>query len=198
MDRAETAAAIAFIDETGDVQPTKNVLRKVRGVNSIYHNNGIHTWPAKVDGEVENVEVLERSCGMKELPEGGVSKGGGKREAPGHPSTRALRALLRMRFGGTGCGRCWRFSQTFYVRRSRHRRRAQARIGRTATPAEIAGWDIDVRPDGQGLPPGSGVVKAGEAVYMENRAACHGEFGESAGRWPQVAAGRVRSKATIR
>ena len=34
-------------------------------------------------------------------------------------------------------------------------------IGRAATPEEIAGWDIDVRPDGQGLPPGKGTVKAG-------------------------------------
>ena len=63
-------------------------------------------------------------------------------------------------------------------------------IGRSATPAEIAGWDIDVRPDGQGLPPGAGSVKAGEAVYMGKCAACHGEFGESAGRWPQVAGGQ--------
>ena len=63
-------------------------------------------------------------------------------------------------------------------------------IGRIATPQEIAGWDIDVRPDGQGLPPGSGSVKAGEAVYMGKCAACHGEFGESAGRWPQVAGGQ--------
>jgi mono/diheme cytochrome c family protein len=62
-------------------------------------------------------------------------------------------------------------------------------IGRVATPAEIAGWDIDVRPDGQGLPSGSGSVKAGEAVYMGKCAACHGEFGEGAGRWPQVAGG---------
>jgi S-disulfanyl-L-cysteine oxidoreductase SoxD len=63
-------------------------------------------------------------------------------------------------------------------------------IGRGATPQEIAGWDIDVRPDGQGLPPGAGSVKAGEAVYMSKCAACHGEFGESAGRWPQVAGGQ--------
>jgi cytochrome c len=63
-------------------------------------------------------------------------------------------------------------------------------IGRLATPQEIAGWDIDVRPDGQGLPPGSGTVKAGEAVYMARCAACHGEFGESAARWPQVAGGQ--------
>jgi len=45
------------VDETGYLQPTKNDLRKVRGVNSIYHNNGIQTWHVKQDGEVENVEV---------------------------------------------------------------------------------------------------------------------------------------------
>ena len=58
-----------------------------------------------------------------------------------------------------------------------------------ATPEEIAGWDIDVRPDGQGLPPGKGTVKEGEAIYMEQCAACHGEFGESAGRWPILSGG---------
>jgi cytochrome c len=63
-------------------------------------------------------------------------------------------------------------------------------IGRTATAQEIAGWDIDVRPDGQGLPPGRGSVKDGEAVYMSRCAACHGEFGEGAGRWPPIAGGR--------
>ena len=68
-------------------------------------------------------------------------------------------------------------------------------IGRAATPAEIAGWDIDVRPDGQRLPPGKGSVKDGEQVYMTKCAACHGEFGESAGRWPQVAGG-TRSLAS--
>jgi sulfane dehydrogenase subunit SoxC len=45
------------IDETGYVQPTKNELRQIRGVNSIYHNNGIQTWLVKADGDVENVEV---------------------------------------------------------------------------------------------------------------------------------------------
>src|SRR5436190_5550050 len=57
-------------------------------------------------------------------------------------------------------------------------------IGRVASPQEIAGWDIDIRPDGQGLPPGKGTVKQGEAIYRQQCAACHGEFGESAGRWP--------------
>jgi sulfane dehydrogenase subunit SoxC len=45
------------IDEAGHVQPTKNQLRKARGENSIYHNNGIQTWHVKADGRVENVEI---------------------------------------------------------------------------------------------------------------------------------------------
>ncbi|NDR58093.1 sulfite dehydrogenase [Aliiruegeria sabulilitoris] len=44
-------------DETGYVQPTKNQLRDVRGLNSIYHNNGIQTWWVKANGEAENVEI---------------------------------------------------------------------------------------------------------------------------------------------
>lgn len=63
-------------------------------------------------------------------------------------------------------------------------------IGHVATPEQIAGWDIDVRPDGQNAPAGQGSVKAGETIYLEKCAACHGEFGESAGRWPQLAQGK--------
>ena len=44
-------------DSTGYVQPTKEQLRKVRGVNSIYHNNGIQTWAVDADGRAENVEI---------------------------------------------------------------------------------------------------------------------------------------------
>jgi mono/diheme cytochrome c family protein len=62
-------------------------------------------------------------------------------------------------------------------------------IGRAATPAEVAGWDIDIRPDGRGLPAGRGTVKQGEPLYLERCAACHGEFGESAGRWPILIGG---------
>jgi cytochrome c len=63
-------------------------------------------------------------------------------------------------------------------------------VGHVATPEQLAGWDIDVRPDGLGAPSGRGSVKDGEKVYMEKCAACHGEFGESAGRWPQIAQGK--------
>jgi S-disulfanyl-L-cysteine oxidoreductase SoxD len=62
-------------------------------------------------------------------------------------------------------------------------------LGRAATSAEIAGWAIDARPDGRGLPPGRGTAKAGEAIYTAQCASCHGEFGEGNGRWPQLAGG---------
>jgi sulfane dehydrogenase subunit SoxC len=45
------------MDSTGYVQPTKDELRKIRGVNSIYHNNGIQTWLVKKNGVTENVEI---------------------------------------------------------------------------------------------------------------------------------------------
>lgn len=44
-------------DSTGYVQPTKDQLREIRGVNSIYHNNGIQTWYVNEEGIAENVEV---------------------------------------------------------------------------------------------------------------------------------------------
>ncbi|MEO7813800.1 MAG: c-type cytochrome [Usitatibacter sp.] len=52
-------------------------------------------------------------------------------------------------------------------------------IGRAATPAEVAAWDIDVRPDFKGLPPGSGSVAKGRSVWDAKCASCHGSFGES-------------------
>lgn len=50
-------------------------------------------------------------------------------------------------------------------------------FGRPATPAEISAWDIDVPPDGTGLPAGSGTARAGSVVYARKCAACHGRSG---------------------
>ncbi len=44
-------------DSTGYVQPTKDQLREVRGLNSIYHNNAIQTWAVNEQGIAENVEI---------------------------------------------------------------------------------------------------------------------------------------------
>ena len=52
-------------------------------------------------------------------------------------------------------------------------------LGKPATPEEIGGWDIDVRPDGMGLPRGRGTVAQGQALYDAKCASCHGTFGES-------------------
>src|SRR5690606_2376114 len=45
-------------------------------------------------------------------------------------------------------------------------------LGRPATAEEVAAWDIDVRPDGLGLPEGSGTVSRGEALYASECASC--------------------------
>ena len=50
-------------------------------------------------------------------------------------------------------------------------------LGRPATPAEIAALDIDVRPDGTGLPEGRGTPSAGAAIYASKCAQCHGATG---------------------
>lgn len=61
--------------------------------------------------------------------------------------------------------------------------------GKAATAAEIAGWDIDIRADGQGLPEGSGSVEDGEVIYERKCAECHGSFGEGVGQFPILAGG---------
>ena len=61
--------------------------------------------------------------------------------------------------------------------------------GNAASDEQIAAWDIDVRPDGKGLPPGSGSVEEGEFLYEDQCAQCHGSFGEGEGRYPSLAGG---------
>lgn len=53
-----------------------------------------------------------------------------------------------------------------------------ADFGRPASPQEIELWDIDVRPDGRGLPVGSGTVEQGKLIFEQSCAACHGEGGQ--------------------
>ncbi|MET0312305.1 MAG: c-type cytochrome [Burkholderiaceae bacterium] len=73
-------------------------------------------------------------------------------------------------------------------------------VGRAATPGEVKAWDIDVRPDFKGLPPGQGSVRRGEELWEAQCASCHGSFGESNEVFPplvgsttkaDIASGRV-------
>jgi S-disulfanyl-L-cysteine oxidoreductase SoxD len=54
---------------------------------------------------------------------------------------------------------------------------AAAQFGRPATPAEVKSWNIDVLPDGTGLPEGKGSVAQGKKLFEANCAACHGVGG---------------------
>ena len=51
-------------------------------------------------------------------------------------------------------------------------------FGRAATAEEIAAWDIDIMPDGTGLPEGEGTAASGAPIYARQCALCHGQSGE--------------------
>jgi len=63
--------------------------------------------------------------------------------------------------------------------------------GKTATANEQKAWDIDVMPDGTGLPEGSGSVEFGDEVYEEKCVICHGDFGAGAGLYPRLTVGNA-------
>ena len=50
-------------------------------------------------------------------------------------------------------------------------------LGQPISQQDLAPWDISIGPDGAGLPPGSGTVKQGEAVFMAKCQGCHGAKG---------------------
>ena len=51
-------------------------------------------------------------------------------------------------------------------------------LGKPVTAEDIAPWNIDVAPDGAGLPPGEGSVAAGKQIFADRCAACHGDHGQ--------------------
>lgn len=50
-------------------------------------------------------------------------------------------------------------------------------VGRPPTAGELKQIDIDVLPDGRGLPPGSGTAAVGKDVYAARCVTCHGPTG---------------------
>lgn len=62
-------------------------------------------------------------------------------------------------------------------------------FGQAATEEEIAGWDIDILPDGTGLPEGSGTAAIGQELYNQYGAAWHGAEGEGTEYAPALVGG---------
>ncbi len=65
--------------------------------------------------------------------------------------------------------------------------------GRVPTANELKAWDVDIMPDGTGLPEGEGTVDAGDELYEAQCASCHGEFGAGGKGYPTLAGGTLAS-----
>jgi len=63
--------------------------------------------------------------------------------------------------------------------------------GKPATANEQKAWDIDVMPDGTGLPEGEGTAEDGDEIYEEKCVSCHGDFGTGSGSYPKLTAGNA-------
>jgi mono/diheme cytochrome c family protein len=62
-------------------------------------------------------------------------------------------------------------------------------FGLGAPAANVAAMDIDVSPNGAGLPAGSGTPEQGATVYAKACASCHGPNGEGQGPYPKLVGG---------
>ena len=151
----------------------KAQLRKHRGVNSIYHNNGIQTW--LVHKERRGCE-MSRSLSCAALVVAAAAAGSAAMGPAAAPrSSRPCRASYILR--------------------------AQAHGGRTGRDA---GRDRRLghrHPAGRPRPAGGqGTASRASRSISERCAACHGEFGESAGRWPILmgGAGTLRSHDPVK
>jgi mono/diheme cytochrome c family protein len=66
-------------------------------------------------------------------------------------------------------------------------------LGQPVTPADLAAWNINVLPDGTGLPPGSGTSAKGAPIYAQKCAHCHGEQGKGGVNAPVVGGAPIKS-----
>jgi S-disulfanyl-L-cysteine oxidoreductase SoxD len=71
-------------------------------------------------------------------------------------------------------------------------------LGRPATAAEIAAWDISIQPDGTGLPLGGGTPAQGAKIYAEKCVACHGENGKGGSNVPLVGGAPIANMDSTR
>lgn len=74
---------------------------------------------------------------------------------------------------------------------------AAPHLGKPISPGDWAPWDIDVAPDGKGLPAGSGTPEQGARIYQRDCLACHGEAGEGSSSVKLVGRGPVERSRTV-
>jgi len=65
------------------------------------------------------------------------------------------------------------------------------KFGRAPTKAELEAWNVDIMPDGTGLPEGEGTAEEGSDIYDEKCVMCHGDFGSGGGGYPALAKGNA-------
>ena len=85
--------------------------------------------------------------------------------------------MTRTRVAGGGVATCVATLVVAMTAAAAAQAPARFGIGRPATPQEIAAIDIDIMPDGRGLPPGRGTSAEGAAIYATKCAQCHGKTG---------------------
>jgi len=80
-------------------------------------------------------------------------------------------------------------TSSYFVNEEAHK--GLVKFGRTPTANEIKAWDIDVMPDGTGLPEGKGTVEEGDEIYEEKCASCHFDFGTGGAGYPALQKGNA-------
>ena len=71
-------------------------------------------------------------------------------------------------------------------------------LGQPLSAADLAAWNINVMPDGTGLPPGSGTSAKGAPIYAQKCAHCHGEQGKGGVNAAVVGGAPVKSMDTTK
>ena len=69
-------------------------------------------------------------------------------------------------------------------------------LGTPMTPTDIAAWDINILPDGTGLPAGSGTPAVGARIYVAKCSTCHGENGKGGTNAKLVGGDPIRDMET--
>src|SRR6267142_5380198 len=71
-------------------------------------------------------------------------------------------------------------------------------LGKPLTSADIASWDINILPDGTGLPPGTGTPAEGARIYAAKCSACHGENGKGGANAALVGGAPVKDMESVK